>query len=370
MQERKSVLLAIADDMHDDGKKRLLSARLKACIADATTTEHWITLVSAAENEYEPSIAALLFARYARFAALNGNVDTAWNYYNRAIEKATYTGQYGDASSWLQALRSINLKYLDTMHDIQDPYANLQRDTDLYISAQLLNSHSTKRAISNPHIREQVLSVINDQRWHEALIYLRQYLWHSVVTSSWMRELEAHKFLGNLFTTAKRYQLAVDHYVSSGIVYKSSDLKKVTLDVTINRIADIHRRPKWQRAAEFSFIAAFHDLIPDSEASELCSVVLEDVLDSDQPALFVADNVHINAIIAFSELAEFATGNQVTLYLEYVDSAVQDLPLSSPSVEEAHVKALFAIARKQDSFRRKSVSLAMDFFVSSNSSYS
>lgn len=96
VEQRVAAINAIIDDRSLDDADPLVAARLRCCIADANGA--WAELIAHARAHYPSEVAALVSARWGRFAAMQGNVDLAVERYQEAVRAAADARNYGDAS--------------------------------------------------------------------------------------------------------------------------------------------------------------------------------------------------------------------------------------------------------------------------------
>lgn len=293
----------LADHLHEvttvaDGvaeQDTELQARLRLVAAD--TTGAWTALLRDARRRL-PSrdLAALVFARNARYRATRGDYQEADDAWLEAIEHACLAERNEDAMNWLHSRRRLAGRY---SAEFEDP---------IFPLVDALRRRPTRPPIAaaSAHVREWALDALQRGKLPEASQRLRRYLRDAVVSGAWQDEHDARSLLADLYRDADEPSRAANHLVLAGEAKRAEELGREAetyLDVLQHLTSPMY----WVRATALRLIAAQADLVPDEAVHE------------------VADN-------AFAVLDEAKEGTLV------------DTPLFDPSLYRAAHKALGALA--------------------------
>ncbi len=348
VQQRASAMHTAINELALDEKAPLVAARLRACIADATGD--WPQLRLHARTRYAPDIAALIYARHGRHAALHGDVELAVDRYQEAIRAATDSQNYGDAWAWLYALRSACL-----LNDqpVSDDIGDVHR------IAETIRAHGDLSAVPHGRTRAQALSKLSSQQPIEAYEAIRRHIRHSTVTASLLEETEAHTMFGQLLASAGRLHLAIEHYVVAGAGEAAAQLADHWPDQAFVLDADIMGRPNWQRAAAFETVTAFEDWLPDGDGARWAATALQEVLHDPGPATAFRARARHAAYGTLAATASHLRAADAKRFLEHVEGGSETPRANNLHADDHSVTVVYEIARSHPEVAGNAVAVAL-----------
>jgi len=345
VSDRAEALASVADSAPADDAGRLLAARLRACLADASGD--WAALSRASRSDYPSHVAALLYARHGRHLAARGESEAAIDRYYDAIERACQGGRYADAADWLYAIRLVRLRY----GPLADDLANFHR---LALALRTVGNDSVIPAPFSP--RERALSDLHDRKDADALQDLRRYLWRAVVRGAWADEQEAEQRLGQLYAKTGNAAEAIRHLVVAGAVDEVKQIAAILPEavVRLGIPEEFPSRASWERAAAFACAAAAADLLSDQAAQQWATAALAEIV-AQRPAPLWRPHPTLTAYTAFGALADAATADQARAFLDFASSFINRKENEYRHTDDAHAEALVRIARSQPTLQANAV---------------
>lgn len=309
------------------------AARLRMCIADGAGD--WELLGTTARMTYSPPVTAWVQAREARFLALKPEPDAAARRYLDAIERACIQGLNDDAADWLYAMRDVRV-WAGMIDGINDPHRH----------AQALRAAGSGSAFPESYpARERGLNRLREEKWADALEALRRYVWRAAVVADLGGEVEGNELLGDVFVATGRLHEALRHYVISGKPKKLAELAHRLPEQSIDISTALLTPRPWERVSAYKFVEEAADLISDESGEEWCRVAIDDLLAYRPMNAFAADPWRA-AFDAFGRLAAVSTDAEAQRFIEIAAPLVEREPKHYRFSDEAHVRALIAIARR------------------------
>jgi hypothetical protein len=344
VRERADALSGIADTLGWDEAARLMDARLRACIADAT--QDWEHLAGTAKVSYPPRVAALLLARHGRHLAVTQYPQAAINRYNDAIEKATGAGTFGDVADWQYAIRLIRISYsVGKLADLDEPHRLAQ-------ASQAVGDESVMPSLT----LDLALSDLLDNRFPNALAALRRYRRDAVARADWRAERQAGTRLGNTYAAAGEPVTAIRHYIASG---ENEQLTKIAGQLPEEPLplpvpTGLATMPPWERAASYVIAGSAADLLTDAEAAAWADAALDEFT-ATQPVPSLTASPTLEALKAFGYLASATTEAQARRFLDHAEPWVEREPNHYRHTDAAHAEALVRIADAHLALRQDAV---------------
>lgn len=350
IRSRSSVLIQVAELQRDTIAGQIIAARIHAAVADATG--NWHDLMAIAKRECNPIVEAFILARYARFSALSSNPKEAVACYQYAIRRSISNQMYGDARSWLYALRTIKVWFMPLERDI----------SDIYHRVQVLDSHGIKRTLPTSNALEVAMRALLKHKWSDALEALRRYHWHSVVTASWTEEFEANELIGDVFAETNRTLEAARHYIRAGHREKAerlgASLAEESLDLSIGMLGD----PYWERAAAYKLVAQAGDLLTETSAKAWASAALEDAI-TNTTKPYPKDLFGVDAFDAFAALSDVASDADLNRFLRFAAQFINREPDHYQITDKSHIIALMKIAENSTKMRKAALRQALELLL-------
>lgn len=273
-----------------------LQARLQLVAAD--TTGAWTELLRNARRRLPTqALAALSFARNARYRAIRGDYQEADDAWLDAVDHACQAERHEDAMNWLHSRRRLAGRY---SAEFEDPIFPL-------VDALRRRPTHPPIAAAHAHVHEWALDALQRGKLPEASRRLRRYLRDAVVSGAWQDEHDARSLLANLYRDAGEPGWAANHLVLAGEAKRAEQLGRQVGDNYLDVLQHLGSPMYWVHATALRLIAAQADLLPDGAVTK------------------VADN-------AFGVLGRAMEGTLV------------DTPLFDPSLYLAAHKALAALA--------------------------
>lgn len=137
---------------------------------------------------------------------------------------------------------------------------------------------------------------------------------------------------------------AIGHFVGAGEI---DQLKKLAGRLPDASLAlplsdDLPARPSWERAAVFTIAGAGADLLSDAEAEHWAGAALTEITDA-RPVPVLTRDPSLDACTAFGHLADAATEEQASRFLDLASPWVEREPNHYRHTDEAHAEALTAL---------------------------
>lgn len=354
VQHRVDVIEAIVDSLSLDDTEPLVAARLRCCVADATGG--WSELWSLARMRYTPEIAALVSARWGRYAALQGDVDLAVERYQQAIRAATDAQNYGDASAWLYALRSACLN-----NDRRTP----DDIGDVHRLAQTVRTRGDVSVVPHGRTRTQALAHLNSENDNNAYEAIRRHIRHSTISASLAEETEAHMMFGQLLARTGRTAGALWHYATAGDGNAAAELADQWPEAAVAMDADIAAKPLWERAAALAAVTAFEDRLEDANRAAWAQVAMSEILRDPAVVGRLIGRVPQAAYETLAVTASAMSADDAERFVEHVE-ALGESGQSLHFKPEGHtVDALYEIARRHPQLAERAVEAVMRLLLES-----
>ncbi|WP_435186289.1 hypothetical protein [Streptomyces sp. bgisy126] len=209
--------------------------------------------------------AAMIFAREGRRLAEEGEADAAVEAYRDAVNAGIRADLPQDAADWLYSIRSINGWYGPLAGDIDDEHR----------LAQALRATGTGRLlVRSRQPREQAMSALVRQKSREAIAAAQRWLVDTVVTGDWTGELEALRFLADLYRDNTEAGLAAIYYQRAGEAEAAKKLAAASGDtlLPLGPLQGVPWRVSRARAAQ---LEAQADLLDDDAAIALLGELID-----------------------------------------------------------------------------------------------
>ncbi len=318
--------------------QRALAVRLRLCLADADG--QWPELLEAARRRKLPNDQiALVFARYARYQALQADPPAAEAAWREAVERGCLAGLQEDAAEWLYAQRELHLRYGPIDESLEEPH---------YLAQALMATGGRNRLYAQRRDpREVGLERLQHDKLPTAADALRRYLRVSLVTGHWASELDAHQLLGGLFARATEPGLALHHLIRAGSASQAREVATGLGDQYIDVAEQLRRPAPWERAVAYQVVAQQGDLVPDGQAPAIVQAALDEIdaiaagraLDTPH-----GPRAYLSAHQAIAALAERTDEDQARRLLDRLRPFVPRGPNQYRHTDDAHVDTLVAIA--------------------------
>ncbi|MEV5124734.1 hypothetical protein AB0K49_18385 [Streptomyces decoyicus] len=258
-----SEAISTLDNGGDDGDHTLL--RLRLVRAHYDPAERHALHQQARRHRIANRPAAMVFAREARRLAEEGKADAAVEAYRDAVDAGIRADLPQDAADWLYSIRSINAWYGPWPGDIDDEHR----------LAQALRATGTGRLLVRArHPREQALSAVVRQRPREAITAAQRWLVDTVATGDWTGELEALRFLADLYRDNTEAGLAAVYYQRAGEAKAAKKLAATSGDtlLPLGPLQGVPWRVSRARAAQ---LEAQADILDDDAAVALLGELVD-----------------------------------------------------------------------------------------------
>lgn len=236
-----------------------IGVRLRLVLAEYDQEERR-TLSSAARQHRIPGrLAALVNAREARRCALESRAEEALESWRYAVHHGIHEGLTEEAADWLYAVRAVNLQF--------DPWT-LGIDEEQHLARALRRTGADRLLDRALRPSDQARAAVLAQRPIEAVLSARQWLTDAVITGSWASEMEAARFLGELYRDNSEPEVAAELLARSGSARRLVELAERVGDQLIPVRLD-RREPWWTSDARIALVVAQADLLPDHAAADL-----------------------------------------------------------------------------------------------------
>jgi hypothetical protein len=236
-----------------------LGVRLRLVLAEYDLDERR-TLASAARLHRVPGrLAALISAREARRCALESRADEALESWRDAVHDGVHGGLTEDAADWLYAIRGVSIQFGLSAGGIHEEH---------HLAQALRRSGADRLLERARQPSERARAAALARRPREAVLSGRQWLTDAVITGSWAVEMEAARFLGDLYRNNAEPEVAAELLARSGDAKKLVELAEQVGDRLIPVQLD-RREPWWVSDARIALVVAQADLLPDEAAADL-----------------------------------------------------------------------------------------------------
>jgi hypothetical protein len=258
VQEIDDVLRSTVERLGADQWEEI-GVRLRLVVAEYDQDERSELLSAALRYDVPGRLVAVIRAREARRCAQESRPDDAVEHWRNAVHFGIHNGLADEAADWLYATRSVRSRFSPPTPGIDDEHH----------LAQALRGTASDRQLDrvrNPSERARAAALAQRQR--EAVLSARQWLTDAFTTGSWASEMEAARFLGELYGDNTEPELAVEFLARSGSAKKLAQLAEQVGDRLIPVKID-RRDPWWVTDARIAFRVAQADLLPDHDAAAL-----------------------------------------------------------------------------------------------------
>lgn len=354
VQHRVDVIEAVVDGHSLDDTEPLVAARLRCSVADAVGG--WSELWSLARVRYAPEIAALVAARWGRFAALQGDVDMAIERYREAIRAATDAQNYGDAWAWLYALRSA---CFSNDRRLADDIGDVHR------IAQTVRMHGDVSVVPHGRTRTQALADLNSQNDNNAYEAVRRHLRHSTISASLSEETEAHMLFGQLLARTGRTSGALWHYITAGDGNAAAELAIQWPEAAVAMDADIAAKPLWERAAALTAVTAFEDRLEDANRAAWAHFAMTEILRDPAVVGRLVGRIQQAAYETLAVTAPAMGADDAERLVRHVEALGESDQSLHFKPEGYTVQALYEIARRHSQLAARAVDAVMRLLLES-----
>ncbi|MFD9619683.1 hypothetical protein ACFWB2_20705 [Streptomyces virginiae] len=329
--------IATLDNGADDGDHTLL--RLRLVRAHYDPVERRALHLQARQHRITRRPAALVFAREGRRLAEQGNADAAVEAYRHAVDAGIRADLPQDAADWLYSVRSINVWYGPWPGDLDDEHR---------LAQALRATGSGRFLVRARHPREQALSAIVRKKPREAIAAAQRWLVDTVVTGDWTGELEALRFLADLYQDNTEASLAASYYQRAG---EAEAVKKhaAASGDTLLPVGPLQGVPWRVSRARVAQLEAQADILHDDAVASLLGELLEvarRLLSGDLTESPLRHHLH-QTLSSACTLAPRGTVEQAEQVLtELVDLKRTDRDATWLAIAERHPHLAFQAASK------------------------
>ncbi len=204
--------------------------------------------------------AAWVNTREARRCVWESSADAAVDHWRDAVQDAIHQGLAEEAADWLYAIRAVN--------GLFGPWGGL--DDEHRLAQALRGTAAAHLLVRARNPRERALSAKENAKPIEAVLAGRRWLVDAVVTGDWGGELEAMRFLADLYAANQEPDLAANLYARAGRTEKLQELTAAVGDRLLP-ITPFGDEPWWVLQAGAALVEAQVDLIDDEVARDLMS---------------------------------------------------------------------------------------------------
>ncbi|MFI6073936.1 hypothetical protein ACIA5C_20415 [Actinoplanes sp. NPDC051343] len=311
--------------------------RLRLLVAEYDQHEREALNTLAGRHHVLGRLAALINAREARRCSMESRLEEAVDAWRDAISDAIHDGLADDAADWLYAIRSANGRLGSWSSGIDDEHH----------LAQALRNTGTDRLLQRSRLpSDHARTALLAGNPIEAILAARQWLTDAVVTGSWAVEMEATRFLGELYRDNAEPALAADFLARSGSAQKLTELAERVGDELIQ--IEINRaEPWWVTDAKIAFATTQADLIPDQAAAKLLEI-LTDITIRGRAGEFAEPpgrgSLTERAVEGMCALAHRGTSEQAAAVLDLLAADVVRGPRQFRPSDNAHAAACVEIS--------------------------
>ena len=313
-----------------------IGIRLRLVIAEYDHDERGALRSIARKHLLSGSLVALISAREARRCALESRIEEAVEQWRDAVYYGIHDGLADDAADWLYAVRSIR--------SLLGPFAP-GMDDEHYLAQALRNTSSDRLLSRAQHPSERARAALLQQRPRVAVLYARQWLTDAFITGSWANEMEAARFLGDLYRDNTEPEAAAELLARSGsaekIVEMTEQLGDRLIPVELDRC-----EPWWVTDARIALATAQADLLPDVAAAALLDELTDLAARGRDGELIehFGGGLTNRATAGACALAHRAGAEQALAVLDLLAPDVPREPNRFQSSDDAHAAACIEIA--------------------------
>ncbi|WP_327009774.1 hypothetical protein OHA72_22600 [Dactylosporangium sp. NBC_01737] len=328
---RSAVQRLGADNLSEFG------VRLRLVVAEYDQDERRILRGVARRHEVSGRLTALISAREARRCAQESQLDDAVVHWRDAVYYGIHDGLAEDAADWLYAVRT--LKSLLGL-----PIGGAEDEHHL---AQALRHTASDRLLDRArHPSEQARAAVLEKHPNVAVLHARQWLTDAFITGSWANELEAERFLGDLYRDNTEIELAAELLARSGSTTNLEALAEQAGDRLIPVRLD-RDEPWWTTHARIALAIAQADLLPDDAAAALLAELTDLAVrgrDGELIDRYGGDGLTQRATNGACAIAHRSTAADAAAVLELLAQDVPREPNRFKNSDDAHAAACVEIA--------------------------
>ncbi len=314
-----------------------LHVRLRLVAAD--TTGSWTQLLRDARRRLPTrDLAALVFARNARYRASRGDYQEPDDAWLEAVEHACLAERHEDAMNWLHSRRRLAGRY---SAEFEDPIFPL-------VAALRRRPTRPPVAAASAQVREWALDALQRGKLPEASRRLRRYLRDAVISGAWHDEHDARTLLASLYQDAGEPGRAANNLVLAGEAKRAEQLGRDVGDTYLDVVQHLASPMYWVHATALRLIAAQADLLPDEAVTQVVDnafEVLDRALDGTLvDTLFFDPSLHLAAHKALAALAGRLTASQAEQLLNHLAPFAPGTEHAGRFTDDGHAAACAAIS--------------------------
>jgi tetratricopeptide (TPR) repeat protein len=254
-----------------DEQGRQIGARLACVIAEMRGA--WGDIVDRARrSELDPWGAALVMARYARWAAITGRLDEAKSAWQEATRWAGEAKLSADAASWMRCLIQIRMREATFDPGVQDLAATATALAERPSGDRLMPDVDSEWRQALGALAEEPPDI---RTALEPLVRIR---WAYAASGDLRQELAAVSRIGDLLRSAGEYDAALEQYIRASAHDEAKALATGSGDRVLRVAAHMSRPLQNQRATAYLAVSEGGDLVPDEEIDVIGSLALADVI--------------------------------------------------------------------------------------------
>ncbi|MER7007495.1 restriction endonuclease [Dactylosporangium sp. NPDC000555] len=314
-----------------------IGIRLRLVLAEYDHEERRVLGSVARKHELPGRLAALVSAREARRCAQESRLDEAVEHWRDAVLYGIHDGLADDAADWLYAIRSAR-------HLLGPLVAGIDDEHHL---AQALRHTASDRLLNRAQRpSERARAAVLDDRPRVAVLHARQWLTDAFITGSWAVELEAARFLGDLYRDNEEPEAAAELFARSGSAKKIEELAEQVGDRLIPVTLD-REEPWWTTSARIVLTIAQADLLPDKAAAALLEELTDLAArgrDGELIDRFGGGGVTDRATAGACAFAHRSTAEQAMTVLDLLAADVPRQPNQFRDSDDAHAATCIDIA--------------------------
>jgi len=314
-----------------------IGIRLRLVLAQYDHDERSALRSIARKHELPGRLTALISAREARRCAKESRLEEAIEHWRDAVLYGIHDGLSDDAADWLYAIRSVKSLLGPSVAGIDDEH---------HLAQALRHTASDRLLDRSRHPSERARAAVLDQRPRVAVLHARQWLTDAFITGSWANEMEAARFLGDLYRDNTEPEVAAELLARSGSAKKLEELAVQVGDRLIPVKLDRHE-PWWTSDARIALAIAQADLLPDEAAAALLDE-LTDLAERGRDGELIdrigGDGVTWRATAGACAIAHRSTAEQAMAVLDLLAPDVPREPNQFQHSDDAHAAACVEIA--------------------------
>lgn len=314
-----------------------IGVRLRLVLAEYDQEVRRALLSAARQHRVPGRMAALINAREARRRMLESRAEEALESWRDAVQNGIHEGLTDDAADWLYAVRAVNLQF--------GPWT-LAIDEEHHLARALRHTGADRLLDRARQPSDQARAAALAQRPIEAVLAARQWLTDAMITGNWASEIEAARFLGELYRDNAEPEAAAELLARSGSAKELVDLAERVGDELIPVHLD-RQEPWWTSDARIALIVAQEDLLPNHDAANLLDE-LTDMAQRGRAGELVESTVRggltDRATAGACALAHRGTPEQARAVLDLLTADVPREPNQFRSSDGPHAAACVEIA--------------------------